>query len=311
MGAADIALPGDAGADPAVAKRPKKRFPMARGLGIVTGVFVNSHTHTFIRARIKAVKGKLPPKDTSAKPLWAQKIRDLRRRLGVSQAELAGRVGLSQVTISRWESGDDEPNGSGYAQLARVAGDPDCWYFWERIGVTKDDVARAMPGLEQPRTEVRVEVQPARGALHEEGRRLKKKPDVVAVALLKDSAAAGSPRMIQEAEIERVILADAHDCPHPDDMVAIRIAGDSMSPVLETGYIAVIDTAVHTAKELVGHMVAARDPEGAVTIKWLRDVEGRLMLLPQHTSLRFPPIFLHPGWELIGEVVWWIGRPAY
>jgi phage repressor protein C with HTH and peptisase S24 domain len=93
-------------------------------------------------------------------------------------------------------------------------------------------------------------------------------------------------------------------------MVAISISGDSMSPILEDGYVAVVDTAVHNPKELAGRMVAARDPEGAVTVKWLRDVQGQLMLVAQHTSLRFQPIFLRPGWGIVGEVVWWIGHPA-
>jgi hypothetical protein len=82
-----------------------------------------------------------------------------------------------------------------------------------------------------------------------------------------------------------------------------------MSPVLESGYVAVIDTAVRDSKRLAGRMVAARDPDG-VTVKWLREAEGKLMLVAQHTSLRFQPVFLRPGWAILGEVVLWIGSPA-
>lgn len=214
------------------------------------------------------------------------------------------------MAFSQWERGRREPDSSVFVELGRMAEGPERWYWWQRAGFTQEDYQKGLEELDRrsPRTEVHIEVQPARGALHEDG--WKKKPDVVAIPLLKDAAAAGSPRMIEESEIEDTIFGWRRQCPHPEDMVAIKIEGDSMSPVLENGYLVVVDTAVREPKRLVGRMIAARDPEGGVTVKWLREVEGTLLLVAQHTSLRFQPIILHPGWGIVGEVVWWIGKPS-
>jgi SOS-response transcriptional repressor LexA len=88
--------------------------------------------------------------------------------------------------------------------------------------------------------------------------------------------------------------------------------GDSMSPILEDGYVVAIDTADRDPKKLLNAMVAARDPEGGVTIKWLRKVGDDVMLIAQHTSPRYNPIFLNrePGWAIIGKVLFWIGKPS-
>ncbi|WP_457668369.1 helix-turn-helix domain-containing protein [Thiolapillus sp.] len=41
---------------------------------------------------------------------WAGKVRDLRRRLNLSQDDLAGKLHTNQCTISRWERGVTVPN---------------------------------------------------------------------------------------------------------------------------------------------------------------------------------------------------------
>jgi transcriptional regulator with XRE-family HTH domain len=248
-------------------------------------------------------------------PELSVKIRGLRRRLKLTQAGLAEQVGVSQVAVSRWESGQDEPSAAAYSQLARISGPPDCWFFWEKIGIRMSDIYRALPDLEESRykpPELTIEVLPARGALKQEGElKLKKRPDAVAVPLLHDPAAAGSPRLIEAAAVDRMVIADARDCPHPDATVCISVRGESMSPVLEDGYIVALDTFDTEPKRLVNEMVAARDPDGGVTIKWLRHVGSELMLIAQHTSPRFQPILLNrePGWKVIGRVLWWIGKP--
>ena len=84
-----------------------------------------------------------------------------------------------------------------------------------------------------------------------------------------------------------------------------------MRPILDENYIVAIDTKDKVPEELIGKMVAALDPEGGVTIKWLRKGSGELMLVAQHTSQRYPPVLLkrEPGWRILGRVLWWIGRP--
>lgn len=50
------------------------------------------------------------------------KIRRLRERAKISQAELARRVDVSQPTISDWENGEKVPSGENLVRLATELG---------------------------------------------------------------------------------------------------------------------------------------------------------------------------------------------
>lgn len=49
-------------------------------------------------------------------------VRNLREGAGLSQGELAARVGTMQPAISRWEHGGDEPRLSTLANIVRACG---------------------------------------------------------------------------------------------------------------------------------------------------------------------------------------------
>ncbi len=51
----------------------------------------------------------------------ARKIRALRQSTGLSQAKFAEMVGVSQPTVSRWETGEDEPDKGSLKKLAQLA----------------------------------------------------------------------------------------------------------------------------------------------------------------------------------------------
>jgi len=78
-------------------------------------------------------------------PEWANQVEMLRRRLGLSQSRLGQELQYSAMAISRWERGLQEPPADCYIKLGDLAGNPDCWYFWERAGLKSSDVIRALP----------------------------------------------------------------------------------------------------------------------------------------------------------------------
>ena len=51
----------------------------------------------------------------------SQRIQDLRRHLGLTQRELAERLGTRQQTISEWETGMYQPRGASATLLSIVA----------------------------------------------------------------------------------------------------------------------------------------------------------------------------------------------
>ncbi len=79
-----------------------------------------------------------------ARPEWAVRIEKLRDRLELSQTEFARKLDVSAMAVSRWERGINEPPANVYLALGKICGHDGCWYFWERAGITKSDVRRAM-----------------------------------------------------------------------------------------------------------------------------------------------------------------------
>jgi transcriptional regulator with XRE-family HTH domain len=58
----------------------------------------------------------------AADPAFADRLRELRLRAGISQYELAKRSGVSGQAISRIEKGEREPGWSTVRKLARALG---------------------------------------------------------------------------------------------------------------------------------------------------------------------------------------------
>src|SRR5271165_6325526 len=78
---------------------------------------------------------------------WAKRILALRRRLQISQSELGKQMNASAMAVSRWERGVQEPPADIYIQLGNLTGDPECWYFWGRAGLTSEDLMRVLPAI--------------------------------------------------------------------------------------------------------------------------------------------------------------------
>lgn len=303
MTGAQAEFPGHRGAEPLVGQGPPKLGP--RRVTFARTVFA-VHLRKDISEEIIAVKEKLRAETKTAKPEWASKIEGLQKRVSRNQLAFAQLLGIAQSAVSAWMSGRKEPAPETYIQLGRLAGHPDCWWFWERAGLNKSDVARALPELEESlytRADVPVVVEPAPGGM-------KKKPDAVAIPLLRDAAAAGGGRLIQERDVEDTLIVPRRMVKHPGATTCVRVSGRSMYPVLDDGYIVAIDTAQRDPDRLVEKMVAAQHRDEGVTIKWLRRVSGEWILLPQHTSPDYPLIVISPasGWRIIGRVIWWLAE---
>lgn len=249
--------------------------------------------------------------DTTTPPDWASKINQLREQLGLDRHGFAARFGVSDVTVSNWLTGKKHPKPSIYFRMAQLTNTPEEAAPFLSLGVGRS-------GMDTPGMHKMFELskKPVRSA---------KRSDfgfvggnATSIRLLKDPAAAGTPRQVNEKEIEEFLPFPKSLCPNPDHIVCIRVEGDSMSPILEAGYIVAVDTADRDRARLYGQMVLARNAEGEVTIKWFRKVGRESMLVPQHTSKRHPVLLLgregdeqeDGGWMIVGKILWWIGMPT-
>ena len=52
----------------------------------------------------------------------AQRLQQLRKEKGMSQEELAERLGVSRQAVSKWESGASDPSTANLIALARLFG---------------------------------------------------------------------------------------------------------------------------------------------------------------------------------------------
>jgi transcriptional regulator with XRE-family HTH domain len=57
---------------------------------------------------------------TSVPFQYPQRIRQYRARLGLTQVELAARLGVSFVTVNRWENGQSKPSPLAWSQILRM-----------------------------------------------------------------------------------------------------------------------------------------------------------------------------------------------
>ncbi len=81
----------------------------------------------------------------NSRPVWAAPINALRQQLAWSQSQLARKLDVSAMAVSRWERGVNEPPAHIYIELGRLAiNSQDSWLFWERAGLTRAVVRRML-----------------------------------------------------------------------------------------------------------------------------------------------------------------------
>jgi transcriptional regulator with XRE-family HTH domain len=189
---------------------------------------------------------KTPKKSKSPSAEWARPIRELRQKLGLNQAELGLRLHYSPMAVSRWERGEQEPTDRAYIELGNLARTPKCWYFWERAGLHSENLLRVMPKMRdrlQQSTFANLEI--ARAGSGAQKTHLQKQR-LVAIPLLKVVAAThgetgGHPSSLLSGPVESVIAAPREWCPNPATTSCLRVRGNSMSPLIQDGYILGVD----------------------------------------------------------------------
>ncbi|MGH9787334.1 MAG: S24 family peptidase [Candidatus Acidiferrales bacterium] len=251
-------------------------------------------------------------------PNWPPKIKDLRDALGLSQEHLARRLDVTKKTIAEWEQARQSPSPERALQLAKLAppGELRRWFIrfaFERMGADERFISdvltegRRRRGGQAPLAADRLRVITS-ADLSERFRALEGLDHFVPIPLLKDAAAAGSPREISDADIDGYALIHYSSCPNPSDFTCIRVRGDSMAPILHDGALVAIDHSQRDPLALSQKMVAARTDDGVV-VKWLeRSPDGALRLVSENKS--YPPLDL-PRTQtnpILGLIAWWQNR---
>lgn len=233
------------------------------------------------------------------RPTYSVTIREVRGER--TQAEFARLCNVTQVTISRWESGSDEPTSSAYARLATLCGQPHRTYFWELSGF--QDLLPQEPNMASqslPATAVAI------------SRRDEMRTGVRYVPLLRDGVATPQVLAQDDSLVSELLPFPQHWFLGASQLIAVKAKGESMSPLVPNGSIVVVDTSRQDPEALVGCIVAIREPNG-ITLKWLQRDGETYILVPEHASAEQPATVLRSEGDnsLVGSVVKWVGSPSH
>lgn len=252
--------------------------------------FGNLHTRETVNLALMTVNtGKLSllkNRDT-----LAALVQGIRKSMKMNQREFAQlfenpddpRKPLSAMAISNWETGKDQPNHKALAKLAALTADADAKeVLLKEIGIG-GFLSKTATVISAPVREIR---------------------------LLRDAVAAGTPRAVDEKETEQLLAFPKSWFTPGGELYALHVSGDSMAPIVNDGYIVIVNTGQRDPKKLIERMVAAREGDG-ITIKWLRRDGDLYLLVPQHVSTRHPVRVMRPegDFSIVGAVVKWIGEP--
>jgi SOS-response transcriptional repressor LexA len=224
-------------------------------------------------------------KTAELRALIAKRISELLTRPGMSQEVVAEACGVDQTMVSRWKSGVRTPTSASLIAIGNILPENDALRHW---AFTTAGLPSALEVIDD-------------------------QVSIRNVPLFKGRIAAGHGREI-EGEIEKELTLPKDWFSPGSRIVAMKVDGDSMAPLVNSGYFVLIDTSQTEIRKLAGHMVAARAPHGA-TLKWLRKDgdTGFYQLIPQHVSEAYPVRTITPENEhefgIIGRVVKWIGEP--
>jgi SOS-response transcriptional repressor LexA len=235
------------------------------------------------------------------------------RKLHLTQAGLAERLGVSSATVSRWMKGTHEPTGESYVALGNLAGPPDDVYFWEQAGI---NTAR-FPGSSS-----RVLTSSLKVKLDNfqfiSGRQLSRstlvgKGNAVAIPLLNmtaygDMVPPEENVRLSDARIEEVLTVPLAWCTHPEAMICIHMTGDSMIPVIGPNTIIAVDTEMTDRKTVENKIVLASHRNLGFKVALFERLPSTDILLP--ANHKYPPIDITHDrkWKIFGQVLWWLTK---
>jgi SOS-response transcriptional repressor LexA/DNA-binding transcriptional regulator YiaG len=262
----------------------------------------------------KAMARTIRKSDSAQQPEWATTIVRLRKQLSLNQAGFGEMFHCSAMAVSRWERGISEPTASTYIELGNIAGDPSCWNFWARAGLSREDLLRVVPRLQERLRQAQMPdlkiVSAGSGA---KKRIADDKLQLVAIPLLKTVAASLGEKgddhaLLHDAPIESMIAAPRDWCPNPSTTSCLRVRGDSMVPLIHDGYILAVDFAQNNARQLNGKIVIAWRKDMGLSVSRLKRYDHTVVLQSENTSYESITLSAKQKWKIVAKVLWWIGK---
>jgi len=243
---------------------------------------------------------------------WAEQIRSLRQKLGISQGELARKLDCSAMTVSRWENGQLAPTARYYVELGKLAGKQDCWFYWGRAGLQSSDVMPVLNERERRQYPAGPEDQmdlaaAGLGTKQENGR----KPNVVSIPVLQAIVGTHGGQGDRHGNLHHIPARDvmgapAEWCPNPRYTSLLRVRGRSMEPLIHDGDIAAVDSSQTDRTNLDGKIVIVTSEEKGLCVSRLRRYPKFDVLESENREYQAVVLGKSSGWRIVARVLWWI-----
>jgi len=232
-----------------------------------------------------------------ARPEWAIQIERLRERLHLNQAGLARLLNVSPMAVSRWERAVNEPEAAYYIHMGTLAGDPECWYFWQRAGLPASDLKRA---LRKSKTTKNPQL-----AVEE--------LENQAFPLLGVTAGSSGPGdnnpHLDHSPVIAKVMAPSDWSDNKQSIRCVRLAGEGMAPLIGDGSVMAIDLSQYEPATLINSVVLAWHKDLGLQIRRLKRVGATDVLVSEADRNTSNGVALDRSWRILGSVIWWLSRP--
>lgn len=245
---------------------------------------------------------------------WSERLRRLLKDLKVTQAGLADRLGVSPATVSRWLAGKNEPTAETYVALGNLVGKPEGNYFWERAGIDTSKLPDA--ALRQTLSSIRTSLKDfnlitgKKASQHISGGSNAVAIPLMNVTAFGDRVPPNENVRLSQASVEDVLIAPLAWCPHPETMLSMHVAGDSMYPVIPSGSILFVDTAITDRDELNQKLVVVAHRDLGFKVARLQRLAGSDLLVSANPKYLPLDVGNATKWKIFAEVLWWISKDA-
>lgn len=245
-----------------------------------------------------------------ARPEWADRLESLREGLGMSQAALAKRLNVSAMAPSRWERGVHEPPADVFLELGKLAGKRDCWYFWERAGLSRRDITSVLE-----RTPARQDSTARRNNEHKHltvevpasARNNTEKMVAVPVLATNRPVCAVGPTEILRDQISQLVVVPRSWCPDPEETYCLVLGTHRMAPLMRRDTIFGVHPDGSSMDDLLGKVVLATHEDCGLSVSWLQRFGKSNLLVPENKDDQ--PHYINNGdWKIIGRILWWFSK---
>ena len=242
---------------------------------------------------------------------WAEQIRSLREKLGLSQGELARKLDCSAMTVSRWENAQLAPTARYYLELGKLAGKSDCWFYWSHAGLHSSDVMSVLGARERKQfsdpADDQVFVAAGSGARQEAAR----KQRVVPIPLLQATVGTHGGQGDRHGNLSHIPARDVMGapldwCPNPSYTSLLRVRGRSMEPLIHDGDLAAVDSSQTDRENLHDKIVVVTNEEKGLCVSRLRRYPKFDVLESENRDYQSVVLGKSSGWRIVARVLWWI-----